>query len=624
VDFLNAMVKGFFNRAVSTSGSGVLAVSPIIPGLNLASLTRSYRNRVLTPTALVEALIARLEAEPDSAIWISRIDNDALRAAAMDLEARGADGLPLFGIPFAVKDNIDIAGLPTTAACPDFAYVPEVTAPAVQHLLDAGAILIGKTNLDQFATGLTGTRSPYGAVANAFDPAYISGGSSSGSAVAVAKGLVSFALGTDTAGSGRVPAMLGNLVGLKPSRGLISTRGVLPACRSLDCVSVFALTCADAQAVLDVITGFDEDDPFSRDLPMITAAGGTGFRFGVPRLAQREFFGDTASATAFERAVTALEVLGGEAVEVDYTPFREAARLLYDGPWLAERYLVIRDLLSSRPEAVLPVVRQIIEGGSRFSAGDAFTGQYRLAALCQMLRPLWEDIDLLVTPTIGTIYTRAEALADPVGLNDRLGYYTNHLNLLDLCAVAVPCGGLPLGLPFGVTLQAPAGHDARLLALADRLHRATSTRLGATDVPLAETPALTERLAGAAMLELAVCGGHMQGLPLNGELTVLGARLQQRTHTASAYRLFALDGFHPPRPGLVRDASGGSIEIEVWELPMAQVGAFLAGVPAPLAIGSVELADGQWVKGFVCEGHAVASGHDITSFGGWRAWLASR
>lgn len=599
-------------------------MSPVIPGLDLASLSRGYRDGVLTPVGLVEALIARLEAESDPAIWISRIGSDALRATAAALAARGANGLPLFGIPFAVKDNIDVAGLPTTAACPDFAYVPDVTAPAVQRLLDAGAILIGKTNLDQFATGLTGTRSPYGAVANAFDPAYISGGSSSGSAVAVAKGLVTFALGTDTAGSGRVPAALGNLVGLKPSRGLVSTRGVLPACRSLDCVSVFALTCADAQAVLDVVAGFDGDDPFSRDLAITPAAIGAVFRFGVPRPAQREFFGDAASAAAFEYAVTALEALGGEAVEVDYTLFREAARLLYDGPWLAERHLVIRDLLRSRPEAVLPVVRQIIEAGSRFSAADAFTGQYRLRALRQALRPLWEDIDLLVTPTIGTVYTRAEALADPVGLNDRLGYYTNHLNLLDLCAVAVPCGGLPIGLPYGITLQAPAGHDARLLALADRLHRATSTRLGASNLPLAETPALTERSAGAAMLALAVCGGHMQGLPLNGELTALGARLQQRTHTASAYRLFALDAFQPPRPGLVRDASGSPIEIEVWELPMAQVGAFLAGVPAPLAIGSVELADGRWVKGFICEGHAVAGAHDITRFGGWRAWLASR
>jgi allophanate hydrolase len=544
----------------------------------------------LTVQAVVEQVIARRRAVATGGIWITEVSDAALRARARQLDA-GPSG-PLFGIPFAVKDNIDVAGLPTTAACPGFAYTPDTTAVAVQRLLDAGAILVGKTNLDQFATGLTGTRTPYGQPANAFDADYICGGSSSGSALAVA-------------------------------HGLVSARGVLPACRSLDCVSVFALTGADAQAVLDVIAGFDAHDPFSRAFPAAPSSA-PPLRFGVPLPAQREFFGDGASAAAFERALDALAALGGQAVDVDYTPFRDAARLLYDGPWLAERHLAIREFLAAQPEALLPVVRGIIQGGGGYSADDAFAAQYRLQALRQALRPVWDTIDVLVTPTIGTAYTRATVLADPVGLNTNLGYYTNHMNLLDLCAVAVPCGFLPTGLPFGVTLQAPAGNDRALLVLADRLQRALNETLGATGRPLAGTPPLADASHSEALFPIAVCGGHMQGLPLNGELTTLGARLRERTRTAPAYRLYALAGFSPPRPGLVRDLAGASIEVEVWTLPLANVGTFLAGVPAPLAVGSVQLADGSWVKGFLCEGHATAGARDITALGGWRAWLASR
>ncbi len=591
--------------------------------LDIDSLRAAYGNKRLSPRTLVADLISQLDRGPDRAIWITRVADAALRARAAALEQEGDRAkLPLYGIPFAVKDNIDVAGLPTTAACPSFAYTPDTTATSVQHLLDAGAILVGKTNLDQFATGLSGTRTPYGQPANAFDADYICGGSSSGSGLAVAHGLVSFALGTDTAGSGRVPAALGNLVGLKPSPGLVSARGVLPACRSLDCVSVFALTCGDAQAVLDVIAGFDAQDPFSRAFPAAPSIA-SPLRFGVPLPAQREFFGDGASAAAFERALDALTTLGGEPVDIDYTPFRDAARLLYDGPWLAERHLAIREFLAARPEALLPVVRSIIQGGSGYSADDAFAAQYRLHALRQALRPVWDTIDVLVTPTIGTAYTRAAMRADPVSLNTNLGYYTNHMNLLDLCAVAVPCGFLPSGLPFGVTLQAPAGNDRALLALADRLHRALNETLGATGVPLANTPPLADVSPNEALLPIAVCGGHMQGLPLNAELTRLGGRLRERTRTAPAYRLYALAGFSPPRPGLVRDVAGAGIELEVWTLPLAAIGPFLAGVPAPLAIGSVQLADGSWVKGFLCEGHATADARDITALGGWRAWLAS-
>ncbi len=594
-----------------------------IPNLTLGALESAYGGGRLSPRGLVADLIARHDRAPDRAVWITRVSDAALHARATALEACDPGQLPLYGIPFAVKDNIDVAGLPTTAACPAFAYTPNTTATAVQRLLDAGAILVGKTNLDQFATGLTGTRTPYGEPANAFDADYICGGSSSGSALAVAHGLVSFALGTDTAGSGRVPAALGNLIGLKPSRGLVSARGVLPACRSLDCVSVFALTCADAQAVLDVVARFDAQDPFSRAFPAAARAIGPRFRCGVPPPTQREFFGDVASGAAFERAIDALATLGGEPVDVNYAPFREAAQLLYEGPWLAERHLAIGEFLGRQPEALLPVVRQIIEGGARYSAGDAFAAWYRLQAVRQTLLPVWDAIDVLVTPTIGTVPTRAAVLADPVGLNEQLGYYTNHLNLLDLCAVAVPCGFLPSGLPFGVTVQAPAGNDRALLALADRLHWAINQTLGATGLPLVGTPAVADVPQKETLLPIAVCGGHMQGLPLNGELTALGGRLRGRTRTAPAYRLYVLGSFAPPRPGLVRDPTGAAIEIEVWTLPLAQVGAFLAGVPAPLAIGTVELADGAWVKGFLCEGHAVAGARDITALGGWRAWLAN-
>lgn len=577
-----------------------------------------------TARAVAEQVIARRRAVTAGGIWITEVPDDALRerTAALDALPPAARG-PLHGVPFAVKDNLDVAGLPTTAACPGFAYLPTHTAPAVQRLLDAGALLIGKTNMDQFATGLSGTRTPHGAPANAFDAAYICGGSSSGSALALAHGLVSFALGTDTAGSGRVPAALGNLVGLKPSRGLVSSRGVLPACRSLDCVSVFALTCADAAAVLDAIAGFDAEDPVARaDWPVVPVPG-TVFRFGVPQPEQLDFDGDAAGPHAFARAVAAFEALGGTAVAIDYTPFHDAARLLYDGPWLTERRLAVGDFLDRCPDAVLPVVRDIILGADRFTAADAFAADYRLRALRRAVEPLWRDIDCVLTPTIPAAYTRAAVLADPVALNSRLGHYTNHMNLLDLCAVAVPAGFLPSGLPFGVTVQAPAGHDRALLALADRLHRALNTTTGAAGLPLADTPPYTASDDGAT-LDLAVCGGHMQGLPLNGELAARGGRFIESTRTALGYRLYALAGFDPPRPGLVRDATGGPIEVEVWRLPLAEVGAFLAGVPAPLAIGTVQLDGDRTVKGFLCEAAALTGATDITAHGGWRAWLAAR
>ena len=535
------------------------------------------------------------------------------------LARRDPGGLPLYGIPFAIKDNIDLAGIPTTAACAEFAYTPAHSAFVVERLIAAGAVPVGKTNLDQFATGLVGTRSPWGAVRNAFDPRYLAGGSSSGSAVAVAKGLVSFALGTDTAGSGRVPAAFNNLIGVKPTRGLLSTAGVVPACRSLDCVSVFTLDCGDAAAVMTVAGGFDAQDPYAREArpgPPVRER----FRFGEPRAEQLEFFGDDAAVTLYQEAVKRLVELGGTPATIDLLPFLEAARLLYQGPWIAERYAAVEVFIEKHGEAMLPVTRDIIAAGRSFGAVEAFKGLQRLQALRRAADEILRTVDFVVTPTAGTIYTIDAVNRDPVTLNSRLGYYTNFMNLLDCAAVAVPAGFRADGLPFGVTLFAPAFHDAALAGYAARLHHAGGLTLGATGRPVPPPPDASAR---GDLIRLVVCGAHLQGLPLNHQLTTRGARRVAASRTASRYRLYALAGSPPRRPGLVRVASGGeAIEVEVWELPLAELGDFVAGIPAPLGIGTVELEDGAWHKGFICEPCALEDAVDITACGGWRAWLA--
>jgi allophanate hydrolase len=533
-------------------------------------------------------VLANIARAPDRRAWITLLPRERVLEYAAALAKRDPTTLPLYGIPFAIKDNIDLEGVPTTAGCPDFAYTPERSAFVVDRLIAAGAIPIGKTNLDQFATGLVGTRSPYGAGRNSFNPDYISGGSSSGSAIAVAAGLVSFSLGTDTAGSGRVPAAFNNIVGLKATCGALSTSGVVPACRSLDCVSVFALSADDAQRVLGVAAVFDPNDPYSRAVSPISP----GLRFGVPRPAQLEFFGDTEYARLFNEAVARLEFLGGTRVEIDFEPFLATARLLYAGPWVAERYCAVGDFLDS----MLPVTRQIIAGGRTPSAADTFRAQYRLMELRRATEQAWADMDVLLTPTAGTIYRIAEVEADPIGLNSNLGYYTNFVNLLDLAAVAVPAGFRSDGLPFGVTLVGRAGSDANLLSLAGRLHR--------------------ERI------QLAVCGAHMEGLPLNHQLTSRDAILVSRTRTAPCYKFFALPGGPPHRPGLVKVADGGAcIDVEVWSIPTDLLGSFVAGIPAPLGIGRVELENGTQVPGFICESYATAGATDITELGGWRHYL---
>jgi allophanate hydrolase len=587
----------------------------------LRSLGERLRGGGLRPREVVADVLERIAARKNDNVWIHVAKREALEAFAAALERRGPEGLPLYGIPFAVKDNIDVAGQPTTAGCPEFSYTPRESAPVVQALLDAGAIAIGKTNLDQFATGLVGTRSPYGACANTFDARYVSGGSSSGSAVAVAAGLVSFSLGTDTAGSGRVPAAFNNIVGLKPTKGLLSTRGVVPACRSLDCVSIFGLTAEDSRAVLGVVRGFDAKDPFSRRVRARGLPGIGECRVGVPRGDQLEFFGNRDAERLFGAAVKELERMGARRVEIDFAPFLETARLLYGGPWVAERYLAIKEFFDRHAEAVFPVTREIIGGAAKYTASDGFAAQYRLEELRRRVEPVWESIDVLVTPTAGTIYTIEEVNADPIRLNTNLGYYTNFMNLLDLAAVAVPAGFQKNGLPFGVTLVAPAFADEALCALGGVVHRRLVERMGATAAMLPKESG-GELGSQPGYVKLAVCGAHMSGLPLNHQLTERGGRLLQTCRTAPHYRLFALSGFSPPRPGIVRAESGGhAIEVEVWALPTESVGSFIDGIPPPLGIGSVELESGELVRGFLCEGYAVAGAEDVSRFRGWRAYM---
>ncbi len=620
--------------------AGVLEPTGLRDGVR--ALAAAHREDRRTVADTVEAVLAGLDGARDPAVWIHREPPERLRARARELAVRPAD-LPLLGVPFAVKDNIDVAGLPTTAGCPDFAYVAEATAPVVARLLEAGAILVGKTNLDQFATGLVGTRTPYGACASVFDPKHISGGSSSGSAVAVAAGLVAFALGTDTAGSGRVPAAFNELVGLKPTRGLLSTAGVVPACRSLDCVSILARDSADAAAVLAVAAGYDPGDPYSRralvppspvrpspvrpspppspspagrPAPLLPPAARHTTVLGVPTASGLRFFGDKAAQRAWEHAAARVAALADRVVEVDLTFFDEAAALLYGGPWVAERHAAVGPFLEREDVVADPTVRAVIIAGADFTAAQAFAAQHRLATLRRHAEEVFAGIDALVTPTAPTFPTHAEIAAEPLAANARLGTYTNFVNLLDLAAIAVPAGRRDDGLPFGVTFVGPAFTDSALLALA-------AVWEGGPPEDVAQGPT-AEGVPGPGELDLAVAGAHLSGLERNGELVELGARLVRATRTAPRYRLFDLaDG--TGRPGLVRDGEGGgtAVEVEVWRLDHVAAGAFLAGVAAPLAIGSVELEDGTTTHGFLCEAHATAGAPEATAHGGWRAYRAA-
>ena len=616
-------------RVIGASEGRVLQLMILGPNesLDIANLRSHYADGQWTVEQVVDSVLDRIAACPDRAIFIDLLPRQEIDAQIKQLTRTGKSSgeLPLYGVPFAVKDNIDVAGRPTTAACPAFAYTAEKSATVVQKLCDAGAILVGKTNLDQFATGLVGVRSPYGVCENPFDPRYIPGGSSSGSATAVSRGLVSFALGTDTAGSGRIPAAFNNIVGIKPSRGLLSNAGVVPACMSLDCVSVFSLTCADGWQVVQGAAGFDPSDPYSRrpeDFKVRGAKKGE-LLFGVPTQAQLDFFGNEEYRSLYENAVARMVELGGKKVVVDCQPFFDAGQLLYDGPWLAERLGGLRGFLEHGAAEVLPVIRTILDGGRRYNATECFDGIHRLAGLVQAARSVWEQIKILMVPTAGTIHRLDEIARDPVGLNRNLGRYASFVNLMDLCAVAVPAGFGKDGLPGGVTLIAPAGSDLHIVELAERLHRVTSMKLGATGQAM---PALSTRAyakpAKDGAVKLAVVGAHLSGQPLNWQLTNRGAELIRSCRTFPAYRLYALAGTKPAKPGLVRvEHEGAAIEVEVWEMDAESFGSFVADVPAPMVIGAVQLEDGSLVKGFLCEPYAVSGSVEITSFGGWRAYL---
>jgi allophanate hydrolase len=596
-------------------------------GETVAAIVEAHRSGAASPEATVARAYARIRAHDDPAIFITlRDEADALAEAKALAAERSRDRTladrPLYGVPVAVKDNIDVAGLATTAACPAFAYMPKEDATCVARLKRAGAVVIGKTNLDQFATGLVGVRTPYGVARNLFNPALIPGGSSAGSAIAVAAGLVPLALGTDTAGSGRVPAGLSNIVGLKPSLGLVSTAGVVPACRTLDCVSVLALTVDDAFAALAAIAGPDPADPYSR--PRRLGALGAlprSVRLGVPMPGQRLFFGDEASAAAYDAALARFARLGAALVEFDMEPFYQAARLLYEGPWVAERYLAARSVIEQAPQAMHPVTRQIILGGAKPSAADAFAAFYALEALRRARDHAFRTFDAMALPTVPTAYTVEAVLADPITLNSRLGTYTNFVNLLDLCALSVPASMRADGTPFGITLIAPAGEDAALAAIGRAFHADTALPLGATgkpQPPLAAIPAL----AADNEISVAVVGAHLSGMPLNRELTAFGARFLEETATAADYRLFLLPGA-PPKPGLIRvDVGGAAIAVEIWAMPADAFGRFVASVPPPLSIGTLTLADGRKLKGFLVEAAATQGARDISPFGGWRAFMA--
>ncbi|HTQ06430.1 MAG TPA: allophanate hydrolase [Polyangiaceae bacterium] len=587
----------------------------------IEAISRAYAAGELEPHELLDCAYTRLEALGTRPIWTEVVPKAHARALldrAIERKASG-EALPLFGIPFAVKDNIDLAGFPTTAGCPAFARTPKQHAAAVARLVDAGAIPLGKTNLDQFATGLVGTRSPYGTCASAFDARHVSGGSSSGSALAVAHGIVSFSLGTDTAGSGRVPAAFNNLVGWKPTRGLVSTRGVVPACRSLDCVSVFAGSVGDTERVASVLRGLDAEDPFSRAARPKTSPIAA---LGVP--ARPEFFGDREYERLFAEAVERARSLGARIVPVELEPFLAAARLLYGGPWVAERYAAVGEFIEAHPDDVHPVVREIVLGGRGVTGADAFRGSYRLAELKRAADRTFESVDALLLPTAPFHPTIEAVLADPIELNAKLGFYTNFVNLLDLAALAVPAGFTAARLPFGVTLVGPAFSDGALAVFGDRLHRTTSPTWGASGLALAA--AAPRPLETPQNVLLAVAGAHLSGQPLNHQLTTRHATLVRSVRTAPDYRLFALAGTTPPKPGLVRTPghAGPGIELEVWSLTLEAFGSFVAEVPPPMVIGTVELADATRVKGFLCEPAALEGSADITHFGGWRAFLASR
>ncbi len=592
--------------------------------LDIQSLHKLFADKALTPRQLIEALCQRAESINNPNIWIYRLSADELEPYLHKLEGSDPGTLPLYGIPFAIKDNIDLAGVPTTAACPAYAYTPEVSATVVEKLIQAGAIPIGKTNLDQFATGLVGVRSPYGTPRNPLAPERVPGGSSSGSAVALSEQLVSFSLGTDTAGSGRVPAMFNKLWGLKPSRGRLSTGGVVPACRTLDCVSIFTLNAEDCQSVLNVAEGFDVADAYSQPTKDVYLSASKVI--GVPQPEQLLFFGDVGYEATWQSALDDLRAKGWAIKTIDFEPFLKAARLLYEGPWVSERTTVLKDFLETNADDFFPATRTIVGGGLDNTACDAFSAAYKLASLRRESESVWEGLTAIVTPTAGGFPTLADMEADPIGPNSQLGYYTNFMNLLDLCAVATPAGETDAGLPFGITWIAPRDTDRALVDIATNgpekpgrarfPHRAAETSRGSLGTT---NPTLEEAIP------LLLFGAHMKGLPLNAQVLGLGASFVGEVQTSANYKMVYLPEPAPHRPGILRLSEGGaSIAAEEWYLPKSALGEFLATIQQPLGLGHVELADGRKVHGFLCEAAAADAAEDISATGGWRRFLESR
>lgn len=578
--------------------------------LTIHMLQAAYRSGEKTVRDVVRDIFLKISEDNDPAVFIHSLSADELEPYLNRIESIDIENLPLYGIPFVIKDNIDLAGVPTTAACPDYAYTPENSAFVVEQLIESGAIPIGKTNLDQFATGLVGVRSPYGIPQNPISPGFIPGGSSSGSAVAVARGYAAFSLGTDTAGSGRVPAAFNELVGLKPSRGLLSNSGVIPACKTLDCVSIFANNVSDAQCVFEIAAVPDAEDVYSRSYQFI-APGSGKTRIGILAEQDLSFFGNISHESFYNDFVSSLE--SNPEIElriVDFNPFRQAASLLYQGPWVAERYAAIGNFLEKHPNSLHPVTYSIIGGAHSLTAVDAFKSFYKLQSLKKLADAELLGLDCILTPTTGTHYTVEEVLANPVETNTNLGFYTNFMNLLDYAAIAIPAGRTRLSLPFGVTLFSHAHEDHSILSIAGRL-------LGEKNHTVVTT-------CETDFMEIAVCGAHMEGLTLNHQLIELGASLVRKTKTAPCYQFFCLEHKDPIRPGMIRVTEGGSsIEMELWKIPQKKVGNFLSYIQEPLGLGSVELEDGRWVYGFQCEAHATETAIDITSFDNWRNYLKS-
>lgn len=597
--------------------------------ITIKALLHRYQSGEISPQKHIHDLLDVIRSHSDEAkdpawIWVATESHISKQLINLELlvKEKTAANLPLYGIPFAIKDNIDALGWQTTAACPDFAFNPKTNATVVQKLIDAGAILIGKTNLDQFATGLVGTRSPYGAVPNTFDPTYVSGGSSSGSASVVARGLVCFSLGTDTAGSGRIPAAFNNIVGTKPTPGLVSTEGVFPACKSIDCVSIMSLTAADADIVLDVMKSNELDrarEAQFHPTPKQVTSFKKPTRIGIP--ISCEFLDDGQYQKAFTKAIENAKGLDLEFVQVDIDPFVKAGKLLYDGPWVSERFAVTEDFLKTNPDSFDPSVKQIIQSGALYTAAQGFRAIYQLKELEIEAKKSWAKCDVLLVPSAPNHPTLEDLKNNPIEKNSELGMYTNYVNLMRLCAVAIPAGFTDKGLPFGVTLIAQEGSDNALLKLAAKWQILFGLALGKSDARASITE-LTIGDNNKDSIEIAVVGAHLQGMPLHSQLTERHARFIKSCKSAKSYQLFALPNTIPPKPGLVKaKTNGAAIDLEVYAMPVSEVGSFLELIPAPLGLGNIELDDGSWVKGFICEPYAIEGAKDISDLGGWKAYI---